>query len=90
MIRLYSEVFVITAITRKTSAETFRDWRVGDRIRFSTVMKAMAGASGGGVYASMYRAENLTQETSTTKSQTNMNNVISAFEMRPESEVTAE
>ncbi|WP_404303563.1 hypothetical protein [Paenibacillus sp. DP01] len=90
MIRLYSEVFVITAITRKTSAETFRDWRVGDRIRFSTVMKAMAGASGGGVYASMYWVDNLTQGTSTTRTQTNMNNVISAFELRPESEVTAE
>ncbi|MBU9705893.1 hypothetical protein KSP24_03000 [Paenibacillus sp. AK121] len=90
MIRLYSEVFVITAINRKTSAETFRDWRVGDRIRFSTVMKATAGASGGGVYASMYLAENLTQGTSTTRTQTNMNNVISAFELRPESEVSTE
>lgn len=90
MIRLHSEVFVITAIKRKTRAETFADWRVGDRVRFSTVMKAMAGASGGGVYASIFYAENLTQGTRTSRSQTNMNSVIDAFELRPESEVAAE
>lgn len=90
MIRLHSEVYVITAINRKTRAETFTDWRVGDRVRFSTVMKAMAGASGGGVYASTFYAENLTQGTRTSRSQTNMNSVIDSFELRPESELTAE
>lgn len=90
MIRLHSEVYVITEINRKTRAETFADWRVGDRVRFSTVMKAMAGASGGGVYASTFSAENLTQGTKTQRSQSNMSSVIDAFELRPESEVTAE
>lgn len=90
MIRLHSDVFVITAINRKTRAETFADWRVGDRIRFNTVMKAMAGASGGGVYASWFSAENLTQGTKAARSQSNMSSVIDAFELRQESDVTAE
>jgi len=89
MIRLYSEVYVVTGIKRKTRAETFADWRVGDRVRFSTVMKAMAGASGGGVYASMFTAENLTQGTCTQRSQSNMNAVVGSFELRPETEVSA-
>jgi hypothetical protein len=89
MIELFSEVYTVTEIKRKTRAEVFADWRVGDRVRFRTVMKAMAGASGGGVYASMYRADNLTQGTHAYKSQTNMNSVIDAFTLRPESEVSA-
>lgn len=90
MIKLHSAIYVITEVKRKTRAETFADWRVGDRVRFSTVMKAMAGASGGGVYASMYCAENLTQGTRAHRSQTNMNAVIGSFELRPETEVSAE
>ncbi|MCG7407720.1 hypothetical protein MH117_09815 [Paenibacillus sp. ACRRX] len=71
-IALASPVYEIIDIKRRTKAETMRDWRQGDRIRFSTVMKAMAGASGGGVYASMYCAANLTQGTSVYKSQTQL------------------
>ncbi|MCG7383377.1 hypothetical protein [Paenibacillus sp. ACRRY] len=90
MIRLHSEVYVITGIKRKTRAETFADWLIGDRVRFSTVMKAMAGASGGGVYASWYSAENLTQGTVAQRSQTNMSSVLDAFDLHPENEVIAE
>lgn len=71
-IALTSPVYEIVEVRRQTKAETMRDWRQGDRIRFSTVMKAMAGASGGGVYASMYSAKNLTQGTSVYKSQTQL------------------
>lgn len=89
MIELHSVVYAVAEIKRKTRAETFADWRVGDRVRFSTVMKAMAGASGGGVSASMYYAENLTQGTRACRSQSNMNAVVGSFELRPETEMCA-
>lgn len=90
MVKLHSVVYVVAEIKRKTRAETFADWCVGDRVRFSTVMKAMAGASGGGVYASMYYAENLTQGTRACRSQSNMSAVVGSFELCPETEVSAE
>ncbi|MCY9760395.1 hypothetical protein M5X06_12780 [Paenibacillus alvei] len=71
-ITLTSPVYEIVDIQRRTKADTMKDWRQGDRIRFSTVMKSVGGASGGGVYASMYGAENLTQGTSVFKSQTQL------------------
>lgn len=71
-IKLVSPTYEITEAQKRTSAAVMRDWRKGDIIRFSTVMKAMAGASGGGVYASSYTAHNLTQGTSVTKSQTQL------------------
>lgn len=71
-ITLTSPVYEIVDIQRRTKAETMKDWKKGDLIRFSTVMEAMSGASGGGVYASMFSAENLTQGTSVFKSQTQL------------------
>jgi hypothetical protein len=71
-IQLESPTYEIITVNRKTSAATMKDWQPGDRVRFSTVMKAMCGASGGGVYASDYTAENLTNGTSVTKSQTQL------------------
>jgi len=71
-ITLVSPTYEITEVQKRTSAAVMKDWRVGDRIRFSTVMKAMASASGGGVYASMYTVENVTQGTSVSKSQTQL------------------
>ncbi|MFF2886672.1 hypothetical protein [Paenibacillus sp. NPDC057967] len=71
-IQLVSPTYKIVSVNRKTAAETLKEWRPGEHIRFSTVMKAMAGASGGGVYASAFTAENLTQGTVVTKSQTQL------------------
>lgn len=76
MITLTSDVYVVTEIKRKTRAKVFEDWRVGDRIRFSTQMKAVGGASGGGIYASMFTVTNLTQGTAVTKSQTEMSGMF--------------
>lgn len=86
-IELVSPTYVITAVKRKTRAKVFEDWRVGDEIRFSTEMVPKAGASGGGVYASYFAAENLTQGTVAYKSQTEMTGMFSdwrgIFEIQP-------
>ena len=82
-INLASPTFVVTNILRKTRAETFADWQVGDDVRFHTNMRAMAGASGGGVYASMFVAENVTRGTRVSKSQSNMVGVLRNFELQP-------
>ncbi|WP_337102359.1 hypothetical protein [Paenibacillus sp. YIM B09110] len=71
-IKLVSPTYEIVSINRKTAAATLKDWRIGDHIRFSTQMKSVGGASGGGVYASTYTALNLTQRSAVIKSQTQM------------------
>ena len=76
MITLYSDQYVITEVLRKTRAKVFEDWSVGDIIQFHTHMQAKGGASGGGVYASMFIARNLTQGTAVTKSQTEMSGMF--------------
>jgi hypothetical protein len=79
-IELVSAIYCVSAINRKTQAAKFKDWRVGDHIRFETYMKGVGGASGGGVYASTFYATNITQGTTVAKSQNEMVNVLSAFE----------
>ncbi|MFW5434322.1 hypothetical protein [Paenibacillus apiarius] len=69
---LTSPVYEIVDVQKRTSAAIMKDWRQGEQIRFSTVMKAMSGASGSGVYASTFTAENLTQGTRVSKSQTQL------------------
>lgn len=83
---LTSKTYVITTINRKTRAEGFRDWRVGDFVRFHTEMESAGRASGGGVYASTFEAENVTQGTVITKSQTQMAGMFGkrgTFEIQP-------
>lgn len=83
-IELTSGRYRITEIKCKTRAKVFEDWRVSDIIRFSTVMASTSGASGGGNYASYFDAENITQGTVATKSQTEMCGMFGkygAFEM---------
>ncbi|MFD1270643.1 hypothetical protein ACFQ3Y_24850 [Paenibacillus motobuensis] len=82
MIVLNSEVYVISEIKRKTRAKVFEDWRVGDRVQFSTEMRRNSSYST--VYASMFTAINLTQGTEITKSQTELVNVLRSFEIVPE------
>lgn len=76
MVTLTSPKFRVTEIKRKTRAVVFKDWKVGDIIRFSTAMSSVGGASGGGVYASYFEAENLTQGTAVSKSQTEMSGMF--------------
>ncbi|MFK4473722.1 hypothetical protein ABH897_003453 [Paenibacillus sp. RC73] len=86
-ITLTSARYKIAAIKRKTRAKTFADWRVGDEIQLSTGIEHKGGASGGGVYASYFKAENPTQGTSVSKSQSEMSYLLrSVFEIEPVTE----
>ncbi len=84
-IKLTSDRYRITAIKKPTKAVLFGDMKVGDELQFSMNMKAMAGASGGGVYASVVTTYNLTQGTSAGgKSQTEVVNILNrCFEIEP-------
>lgn len=84
---LRSDDYKITKILRKTRAWLFADIRVGDVIRFSMTVSNRTGASGGGSYASYIRIENVTQGTSTVKSQSELSNILSdTFELEREAE----
>lgn len=78
-ITLASDIYVITEIKRKTRAKGFENWRVGDEIRFSTIMMRVGKASGGGVYASRFTVENITQGIKITKSQSEMAQMFNAY-----------
>lgn len=84
-IKLTSDKYKVTAIKKPTKAALFGAMKVGDEIQFTMYMKAMAGASGGGVYASVVTTHNLTQGTSAGgKSQTEVVNILDrSFEIEP-------
>lgn len=60
-ITLASQPFKITALTRKTRAELFKDAKVGDILRFSLAMTAPGSRTRGGQYATCIRVTNETQ-----------------------------
>ena len=80
-IRMTSNMYKIVKIKKKTTAEGFKDFNVGDLILFETEMKYKVNARGGN-YASYYKVINISNRTVTVKSQSEMTKIISSvFEL---------
>jgi hypothetical protein len=78
-----SPLYEVTGLKAKTRAKFFEHVEVGDRLRFSMTMRHAGRASGGGVYASDVKADNLTKGTSVLKSQSEAANLIArTFELK--------
>lgn len=77
MIKLTSDIYKITKIKKKTNAKGFKDFKVGDLIQFNTEIKDKSRASGNGVYATYIETNNLTQNISILKSQSQLANILS-------------
>lgn len=84
-IALTSKPYRIAAIKKPTKAVLFGDMEVGDVIQFTMNMQRAGQASGGGVYASIVKVDNLTKGTSDkSKSQTEVTKIIqNCFEIEP-------
>ncbi|MEK3836481.1 hypothetical protein [Paenibacillus sp. FSL R7-0128] len=83
VIILASQPFRITAVTRKTRAELFKDAAVGDILRFSLAMEGPGRCSGGGSYACVVKTENLTQGTSTHNTLNRISERLRGFDIIP-------
>ncbi|MGG1263755.1 hypothetical protein [Brevibacillus laterosporus] len=82
-ITMTSVVLEIVEIKNKTKAKFFKDVEVGDKLCFSVDMEHSGSASGGGVYATYVKVENLSKGTYAYKSQSEMVNILSRlFELR--------
>jgi hypothetical protein len=85
MVELRSKPHKVTKIKAKTNAKMFKDVKEGDLLCFSMELKHKASASGGGVYASYVRVENVTQGASVYKSQSELTNILSrVYELEAE------
>jgi hypothetical protein len=79
-IELYSPEVRIKAIKKKTQAKVFKDFEVGDVLHFSMVLRNTTNW-GKGNYATDITTHNVTKGLSVVKTQSNLLNVLLAFEL---------
>lgn len=88
---LWSDLYVVKKIKKKTKARIFGDIKVGDRLMFSMDIQSVQGASGGGKYASYVTVLNLTQRTSdASKSQTEIAKYLTYFDLEKDINLKSE
>jgi len=78
---LKSNTYKIVSIKKKTKAQVFEKFQVGDLIQFEMEIEHAGRASGGGVYASDVRTVNLTQGIAKRKSQSQLVSILDNFEI---------